>query len=73
MGTDCYLKTSNKMQVLPFGAEGSADLPNLPFSELGSQSNTNFESAKSIVLRIGINQTHPKISENHNLPLHFLL
>ena len=49
--------------LLPFGAEGSAGLPNLPnmrFSELGSQSNTNSESSKPTVFRIGSNQTHPK-------------
>ena len=34
-------------------------LPNLPFSELVSQSNTNSESSKSTVFRIGTNQTHP--------------
>ena len=32
---------------------------NLPFSEFGSQSNTNSEFAKSTVFRIGTNQTHP--------------
>ena len=48
--------------LLPFGAEGSAgllNLPNEPFSELGSQSNTNSESSKSTVFRIGNNQTQP--------------
>ena len=35
-------------------------LPNLPFSELCSQSNTNSESSKSTIFRIGTNQTHPK-------------
>ena len=34
--------------------------PNLPFSELGSQSNTNSESSKPTVLRVGTNQTQPK-------------
>ena len=39
-----------------FGTEGSAglpNLPNLPFSESGSQSNTNSEATKSIIFRIG--------------------
>ena len=35
-------------------------MPNLPFSEFGSQSNTNSKSTKSTVFRIGTNQTHPK-------------
>ena len=33
-------------------------MPNLLFSEFGSQSNMNSESAKSTVFRIGTNQTH---------------
>ena len=48
--------------LLLSGAEGSAglpNLPNLPFSELESQSNTNSESSKSTVFRIGTNQPHP--------------
>ena len=32
------------------------------FSEFGSQSNTNSESSKSTVFRIGTNQTHPNLS-----------
>ena len=50
----------NSAKPSAFGAEGSAGLPKLPFSKLGSQSNTNFESSKSTVFRIGTNQTHPK-------------
>ena len=49
--------------LLPFGAEcsvGLLNLPNLPFSEFGSQSNTNSESTKATVPRIDVNQTHPK-------------
>ena len=52
--------TSDKPSA--FGAEGSGgllNLPNLPLSELGSPSNTNSESSKSTVFRIGTNQTHP--------------
>ena len=51
--------------LLPAGAEGSAglpNLPNLPFSEFGSYSNTNPESSKSTVFRIGTNQTHLNIA-----------
>ena len=51
------------LNLLPFGAEGSAGLPNLqnlPFSEFGSKSNANCESPKSTIFRIGTNQTHPK-------------
>ena len=52
----------NSVKLCAFGAESSAglpNLPNLPFSELRSQSNTNSESCKPTVFRIGTNQTHP--------------
>ena len=45
---------------LPFGAEGSGsllNLPNLPFSEFGSQSNRNSESSKSTVSSLRADST----------------
>ena len=35
-------------------------LPTLPFSSFGTQSNTDSESTKSAVFRIGTNQTRAK-------------
>ena len=52
---------------LGLGSAGLPNLPNLPFSELGSQSNTNSESSKSTVFRIGTNQTHPIMKLKSNL------
>ena len=43
----------------PRGSAALPNLPNLPFSECGSQSNTNSESSKSTVFRVGANQTRP--------------
>ena len=54
---------------LPFGAEGSAGLPNqpkLPFSESENQSNTNSGSTKSTVFRIGTNQIHPTMERAYS-------
>ena len=54
----------------PVRAEGSArlrNLRNLPFSEFGSQSNTNSECSKSTVFKIGTNQTQPKNLAGWNL------
>ena len=45
------------------------NLPNLPFSEFDSQSDTNSESSKSTVFRIGSNQTHPCIYSHRNMSL----
>ena len=52
---------ANSPRFESFGSAGLPNLPNLPFSEFGSQSNTNSESSKSTVFRIGTNQTHPKL------------
>ena len=54
------MKTRISPDLLPSEAEGSAGLPNLshlPFSEFGCQSDTNSESSKSTVFRIGANET----------------
>ena len=69
----CFQSSANKNENLflslpnlpPVGAEALAGLPNLPnllFLEFGSQSNTNCESSKSTVFRIGTNQTHPRLT-----------
>ena len=54
-----------KTRISPKSAKPfSAFLPNLPnlaFSELRSQSNTNSESTKSTIFRIYINQRQPRI------------
>ena len=65
---------TRSLQSLPdlplVGSEGLAglpNLPNLPFSEFGSQSNTDFESSKFTVFRIGTNQAHPMMQKNVDL------
>ena len=61
------MKTSISLKsALPFAAEASADLLNLPsllFSKSGSPSNAN--STMSTVFRISTNQTHLKIAGSY--------
>ena len=54
LSTVCHAKPCEE------DSKGLPNMPNLSFSEFGSQSSTNSESMMSAAFRIGTNQTHPK-------------